>query len=113
LLSQLVDNLLENACKYSRPGTPVVIRLGRSPEAALLSIEDRGSGLSAEEQTRVFQPFYRTPEARSRGQAGVGLGLAVVERIVAVFGGSIRVTSEPGMGSRFEVALPEGTNRGP
>jgi signal transduction histidine kinase len=113
LLSQLVDNLLENACKYSRPGTPIVIGLGRGRDVALLSIEDQGSGLSAEEQARVFQPFYRTPEARSRGLAGVGLGLAVVERIVNVFGGAIRVASEPGVGSRFEVALPDGSNGKP
>jgi signal transduction histidine kinase len=112
LLSQLVDNLLENACKYSPPGTPVVVRLGRRQGVALLSIEDRGVGLSAEEQARVFQPFYRTAEARSRGQAGVGLGLAVVARVVTVFGGSIRIASEPGVGSRFEVALPDESDRG-
>jgi signal transduction histidine kinase len=113
LLSQLVDNLLENACKYSRPGTPVVIRLGRGPDFALLSIEDQGPGLSAAEQARIFEPFYRTAEARSGGPAGVGLGLAVVERIVNVFGGSIRVASEPGAGSRFEVTLPDGDHRAP
>jgi signal transduction histidine kinase len=106
-----VDNLLENACKYSRPGTPVVIRVGRRPDFALLSIEDQGSGLSAEEQARIFEPFYRTADARNGGPAGVGLGLAVVARIVNVFGGSIRVASEPGVGSRFEVALPGGDYR--
>ena len=58
-------------------------------------------------RARVFQPFYRSPLARSRGQAGVGLGLAVVHRIVEVFGGTIRVESEPGMGTRFEITLPE------
>jgi signal transduction histidine kinase len=111
LLSQLLDNLLENACNYSRSGTPVVIRLGRTARFAHLSVEDRGFGLTAEERGRVFQPFYRSPEARNRGQAGVGLGLAVVDRIVAVFGGSIRVESEPGVGTRFEVALPDGNER--
>jgi signal transduction histidine kinase len=106
LLAQLVDNLIENACKYSRPGTPVLIRLGHAPNEAFLAVEDRGSGLTAEEQAQVFQPFYRTPEARTRGQAGAGLGLAVAERIVAVFGGAIGVASEPGVGSRFEVTFP-------
>jgi signal transduction histidine kinase len=107
LLSQLIDNLLENACKYSRAGSPVVIRLGRERGVARLAIEDRGSGLSAEEQARIFQPFYRSPDVRNRGQAGVGLGLAVVDRIVTVFGGTIEVASEPGVGTRFEIALPE------
>jgi signal transduction histidine kinase len=112
LLAQLVDNLIENACKYSRPGTPVVIRLRQGPAGATLAVEDRGSGLTAEEQGRVFQPFYRTLDARTRGQAGVGLGLAVVDRIVAAFGGSIRVASEPGAGSRFEVTLPDASGNG-
>jgi signal transduction histidine kinase len=106
LLSQLLDNLLENSCKYSQPGTPIVVRLSRGPAVAVLAVEDRGCGLSAVERARVFEPFYRAPGARSRGQSGVGLGLAVAQRIVAVFGGAIRVESEPGAGSRFELSLP-------
>jgi signal transduction histidine kinase len=106
LLSQLLDNLLENACKYSEPGTPIAVRVGRRPGASVLAVEDRGCGLSAEEQARVFRPFYRSPQARTRGHPGVGLGLAVAQQIVEVFGGTIRVESEPGRGSRFEVALP-------
>jgi signal transduction histidine kinase len=82
-----------------------VIQTRRESEFAVLSVMDRGYGLSAEEQARVFQPFYRSPEARSRGQAGVGLGLAVAERIVAVFGGKIRLDSESGVGTRFEILL--------
>jgi signal transduction histidine kinase len=107
LLAQLVDNLLDNACKYSPPGSPVVVRLQRPAGFAALTVEDRGQGLSQTEQARVFQPFYRSAEARNRGQAGVGLGLALAERIVIVFGGTIRVESEPGQGSRFEVLLSE------
>jgi signal transduction histidine kinase len=107
LLCQLEDNLLENACKYSEPGTPIELRLGRSPGLAALSVEDRGCGLTAQEHARIFQPFYRTPDARNRGQAGVGLGLAVADRIATLFGGSIRVESKPGEGSRFTVLLPE------
>ncbi len=55
----------------------------------------------------VFQPFYRTPEARSSGEGGIGLGLTVADRIATVFGGSIRVESQPGEGCRFQVAIPE------
>jgi signal transduction histidine kinase len=107
LLSQLVDNLLENACKYSIPGTPIEVRLWRGPGLAALAVEDRGCGLTAHEQAKVFEPFYRTPDARSRGQAGVGLGLAVADRIATVFGGAIRVESKPGEWSRFTIFLPE------
>jgi len=107
LLSQLVDNLLENACKYSEPGTPIELRLWRGPGLVALAVEDRGCGLTAQEQARIFQPFYRSPDARSRGQAGVGLGLAVADRIATLFGGRIGVESMPGEWSRFTVFLPE------
>jgi two-component system, OmpR family, sensor kinase len=106
LLAQLVDNLVENACKYSPPGTPIVVRSWRESSAVALAVEDRGCGLSAEELGQVFEPFYRSPQARRRGQAGVGLGLAVARRIAAAFEGTIRVESQEGSGSRFEVRLP-------
>ncbi len=107
LLSQLVDNLLENACKYSDPGTPIELGLWRGAGLAGLTVADRGCGLAAQEQARIFQPFYRTTDARSRGQGGVGLGLAVAERIATLFEGTIRVESKPGEWSRFTVSLPE------
>jgi signal transduction histidine kinase len=106
LLSQLVDNLLENACKYSPPGTPIEIFLARERDLAVLAVQDQGRGLATEEQSKVFEPFYRTPDAQTRGQNGVGLGLAVAERIARVFGGALAVESTPGKGSRFEVRLP-------
>jgi two-component system, OmpR family, sensor kinase len=108
LLSQLVDNLLDNASKYSPDGTPIVVRLRREPGVVVLAVEDGGCGLSADQLDQVFEPFYRSPETRSR--TGVGLGLAVARRIVTAFGGSIRVESEPGVGSRFEIQLPESTD---
>ncbi|HZW29894.1 MAG TPA: ATP-binding protein [Isosphaeraceae bacterium] len=107
LLAQLVDNLLENACNYSAPGTPIVVRAGREGGSIVLGVEDRGVGLTAEEQTRVFEPFFRGEQARRDGQAGVGLGLAVAHRIAATFGGTLEVQSEPGVGSRFILRLPE------
>ncbi len=113
LLSQLVDNLLENACKYSPQGTPIVVRIGRESGGIRIDVLDRGSGLSAEQQSCVFQPFYRAPEARSGGQGGIGLGLTVADRIATVFGGTIRVESQPGEGSRFQVTLPEAPRAAP
>jgi two-component system, OmpR family, sensor kinase len=106
LLGQLLDNLLENACKYSEPSTPVVVRAWGEPDAVAMAVEDRGCGIPAEDLPRVFEPFYRAESARRLGRAGVGLGLAVARRIAATHGGTITADSEPGRGSRFVVRLP-------
>jgi signal transduction histidine kinase len=106
LLGQLLDNLLENACKYSGPGTPIVVRAWCEPGAVAMAVEDRGCGIPAEDLPRVFEPFYRAESARRLGRAGVGLGLAVARRIAATHGGTIAAESEPGRGSRFVVRLP-------
>ena len=107
LLGQLLDNLLENAAKYSEPGTPIRVGLRRAGGSVELSVEDRGAGLGADELPHVFEPFYRSPRARLRGRPGVGLGLAVVRRIAANFGGTASADGTPGVGSRFVVRLPE------
>jgi signal transduction histidine kinase len=106
LLVQLVENLLENACKYSRPGTPVVVAAARDGGSALLSVEDSGCGIAREDLPRIFEPFFRSPQASPGQVSGVGLGLSVVDRIVQAFGGAVAVQSEVGRGSRFEVRLP-------
>jgi signal transduction histidine kinase len=106
LLGQLLDNLLENACKYSGPGTPIVVRTWCEPDTVAMAVEDRGRGIAAEDLARVFEPFYRAESARRLGLAGVGLGLAVARRISATHGGTIIAESEPGRGSRFVVRLP-------
>jgi two-component system, OmpR family, sensor kinase len=107
LLSQLLDNLVENACKYSVPGTPIVVRVWREGISAALGIEDRGNGLAAEDARHIFEPFFRCESARQEGQPGVGLGLALVARIAAKFGGTVNLKSEPGIGSLFTVCLPQ------
>lgn len=107
LLGQLLDNLIENAAKYSEPGTPIVVALDRDGAAVALAVEDRGVGLGPDELPHVFEPFYRSPRARLRGRPGVGLGLAVVQRIAANFGGTVAVEATPGVGSRFVVRFPE------
>lgn len=106
LLAQALDNLLENACKYSPSGAPITVRTTRIEDAVQLSVEDRGEGLGPEELDRVFEPFYRSPQSRRQGQAGVGLGLSVARRIVTAFGGTITAQAEPGRGSRFLITLP-------
>jgi two-component system, OmpR family, sensor kinase len=106
LLGQLVDNLLDNACKYSAPGAPVTLRLWRDQAGAFVAIQDEGAGIAREELVRVFQPFYRSPLARRAGTAGVGLGLAVADRIATALGGELMAASEPGRGSCFTLRLP-------
>ncbi len=108
LLGQLLDNLLDNALKYSEPGTPVTMRIAPDPTSAAdtiaLSVEDAGPGIAAADLPHVFDPFYCSPDARRRGRAGYGLGLSVAQRIAESFGGTIRVESA-GEGSRFTVRL--------
>jgi heavy metal sensor kinase len=113
LLDQLLENLLDNALKYSEPGTPVTVFLRREPGVIALAVKDAGPGIAAEDLPHVFEPFYRTGEARRRGRAGVGLGLAMVRRIAAAFGGTVVAESEPGRGSRFTVRLPDVEGPGP
>jgi heavy metal sensor kinase len=106
LLGQLIDNLIDNAFKYSDPGRPVVLRLRREGGAAALDVEDAGRGIAGDEMTHVFEPFYRSPESRRLGLPGVGLGLAMVQRIAAALGGTVTVKSTEGAGSRFTLRLP-------
>jgi signal transduction histidine kinase len=113
LLGQLLDNLIENACKYSEPGTPIIATAWSEPEAVAIAVEDCGCGIPKEELEHVFEPFYRAESARRLGHAGVGLGLAVARRIVATHGGTIVAESEPGRGSRFVVRMPRAPEVGP
>jgi heavy metal sensor kinase len=103
LLGQLVDNLLDNACKYSDPGSPVVVRLAAEAGDLILEVEDAGRGIADEDLPHVFEPFYRS--ARAPREGGVGLGLAVARRIALVLGGELNVASRPGQGSRFRLRL--------
>jgi heavy metal sensor kinase len=107
LLTQLFDNLLDNACKYSKPGTPITMVSGREGDHVFCSVVDAGSGISAEDLPHIFEPFYRSADVRRAGCAGVGLGLSIVQRIAHALGGSIRVQSVCGHGSRFTLHLPE------
>jgi signal transduction histidine kinase len=106
LLGQLVDNLLDNALKYSPSGSPVVIRAGRDGDAVVLGVEDRGCGLGAGERELVFEPFYRAAGVRRASPAGAGLGLAVARRIADALAGTLGVAGVPGGGSLFMLRLP-------
>jgi heavy metal sensor kinase len=106
LLGQLLENLVDNAFKYSAPGTPVTVELGREEGAVTLAVADAGGGIAAEDLPHVFEPFYRAAASRRRGRPGVGLGLAMVRRIATAFGGRVTAASAPDRGSRFTLRLP-------
>jgi signal transduction histidine kinase len=105
-----VDNLLDNALKYSRSGMPVAVTLKLEAGAAALTVRDAGAGIDPADLPHVFEPFYRADEARRRGLAGAGLGLAVARRIADALGGTLGVESQPGQGSCFTLLLPVAPN---
>jgi signal transduction histidine kinase len=106
LMEYAVYNLLTNAIKYSPVDTRVTISGGSARGETRLWVEDQGIGMDKREIKRVFERFYRTQKAEQTGEAGSGIGLSIVEQIVAEHGGSILVDSTPGRGSRFTLVLP-------
>ena len=110
-LEQVVQNLLQNAVKYSPDGGAITIHVGRRGTEACIAITDQGIGIPAEAQTKLFERFYRAENAASRGIGGLGIGLAVVADIVARHGGRVEVASVEGQGSTFRVMLPEERGR--
>ncbi|VTR95264.1 signal transduction histidine kinase : Histidine kinase OS=Singulisphaera acidiphila (strain ATCC BAA-1392 / DSM 18658 / VKM B-2454 / MOB10) GN=Sinac_0425 PE=4 SV=1: HAMP: HisKA: HATPase_c [Gemmata massiliana] len=106
LFGELFDAVLDNALKYSAPGTTVTVRTGRDAKGARVEIEDHGCGIAPNEVPHLFRPFFRSEIARRRGIPGVGLGLAVAARIASALGGSIDVQSEFGHGCRVAIRLP-------
>ncbi len=99
-------NLLDNAIKYARGGGLVTVRVAREGELAALSVEDHGGGISAEDQRRIFDRFFRGRDARDARIRGTGIGLSLVKHIAEAHGGAVRVDSEPGRGARFTITLP-------
>jgi len=106
LFAELIDNLLDNASRYSAPGTPIQLTVARDQASVVVAVEDEGMGISEHDIPHVFEPFYRSADARLRGSSGSGLGLAVALRLARSFGGTIAVERRAGRGSRFTVLLP-------
>jgi signal transduction histidine kinase len=109
-LDQVATNLVSNAIKYG-PGQPVEIRVSAAGGRALLSVRDRGIGISPSDQARIFERFERAVSDRNYG--GFGLGLWIVRRVVEALGGSVRVESAPGEGATFVVELEGGGTGAP
>ena len=105
-LAQVFVNLMSNAIKYSPDESPVEVVLNEQPSSVVVEIKDFGKGISRDQQEHIFETFYRTPDAQTSSQRGLGLGLAIAKDIVERHNGRIWCESEPGHGSTFFVELP-------
>jgi signal transduction histidine kinase len=106
LLRRVVDNLVDNARKYSDAQSPITLRLRAEPGGVVLSVIDRGMGIDAADLPHIFTPFFRADRSRTRKTGGVGMGLTLVRRIVTAHGGRVDVTSAVGQGTEVSVHLP-------
>jgi PAS domain S-box-containing protein len=107
---QVLTNLLGNAAKYTPDGGRITLAVEPLADAVTLSVADNGIGIAPEVLPQLFVPFAQSPDAAERAQGGLGIGLALVKRLVEMHGGSVRAESAgPGRGSRFTVTLPRAT----
>lgn len=111
-LSMALHNLIENAINYSPENTKVSVTTSVEGDIIEISVADQGIGISEEEQSRIFERFYRVDPARSRETGGTGLGLSIVKHVAAKHGGEVKVWSSPNVGSTFALRLPIYTNPG-
>jgi signal transduction histidine kinase len=105
-LEQVVQNLIQNAIKYSPNGGAVTVRVERQGANACVAVSDQGIGIPAAALPQLFRRFFRAPNADSQHISGMGIGLYVVREIVQLHGGAIDVASQEGSGSTFTVHLP-------
>ena len=106
LLRRALDNLLDNAAKYSDASTPVTLAIQPNGTTVTFAIIDRGIGMSAAELDRAFTPFWRADDSRTRKTGGVGLGLALARRIARAHGGDVTLSSRPGQGTTARLEIP-------
>jgi two-component system phosphate regulon sensor histidine kinase PhoR len=112
-LLQLLHNLIGNAVKYGRPGTPIVVRMQRDGQSMIrIAVEDQGDGIAPEHLPRLTERFYRVDAGRSRSIGGTGLGLAIVKHIVERHRGQLLIASDPGVGTRVTALLPVASDQG-
>ena len=105
-LTQVIDNIMNNAIKYSPDGGTITVSIKTTDEQLILSIADEGLGIPKQDLPKIFDRFYRVDRARSRAQGGTGLGLAIAKEIIKQHQGFIWAKSEYGVGSTFTIVLP-------
>ena len=105
-MTQVIDNILNNAIKYSPDGGKITVSMKTTDEQMILSISDQGLGIPKQDLPRIFDRFYRVDRARSRAQGGTGLGLSIAKEIIKQHKGFIWAKSEYGKGSTFTIVLP-------
>ncbi len=105
-LEQVLQNLLENAIKYSPEGGPITVLVEQQDDQAVLTVTDRGIGIPEAAQAHLFQKFYRADNGQTLYSNGFGIGLYLVHEIVTQHGGTVQVTSREGCGSTFTICLP-------
>jgi two-component system phosphate regulon sensor histidine kinase PhoR len=110
-LGQILDNLVDNAVKYTPEGSRITVRWRAEDGAVCLEVEDNGQGIPAPDLPRIFERFYRVDKARSREMGGTGLGLSIVKHLVQAMKGTVRASSRVGQGTTFAVRLPRGPAR--
>lgn len=113
MLITAVKNLIENAITYSDPGSSVGIGCGVKRDIAEVAVTDSGSGISPENQQRIFERFYRADPSRSRDTGGTGLGLSIVKHVAKVHRGEVKLFSQVGVGSTFTLRIPLATASDP
>jgi PAS domain S-box-containing protein len=105
-ITQVVSNLIENAVKYSPTGAEITVKTSLGDDEAQIVISDTGYGISKADQEQIFEAFFRSRTEENWEVPGTGLGLALVKRIIAMHGGTVKLDSELGAGSTFTVVLP-------
>ncbi len=108
LVRRIIDNLLDNAAKYSPRETGIEICLFQKSEYEVMEVNDRGIGIPEEDLAKIFEPFFQANRSRTPGTGGVGLGLTLCKRIVTAHGGVIEALPRDGGGTTFRVSLPSG-----
>ena len=112
-IRQVFNNLIENAIKYCQPGARIDVRISRTADWVLVSVEDNGPGISPADLETLFIPFQRTLARALSEERGAGLGLAIAKHIVDLHGGRIQVDSQVGRGTTFYVSLPAEARQSP
>ena len=107
LVYEVIYNLCDNAVKYNREGGDVKVTVGGDEASAFVEVADTGIGIPPEDQSRVFERFYRVDKSHSKASGGTGLGLSIVKHAVQYHGGRIEMHSTPGQGTRIRVTFPK------